>query len=109
MNNDLLLKMYVNGHIEEMLKEFEKHSPREIEKIVDDHIIKWIESNKSNDNGEFNAYDYFRDSMKKQQWWRFKELLSSERTRQFIINKAKEQGDDALTDEDWADLRATDY
>jgi hypothetical protein len=47
--------------------------------------------------------------MKKNQWWRFKDLISSERTRKMIVEKAKENGDEALTDEDWADLRAADF
>lgn len=114
MNDDLLLNLYINGDIEKMLSEFESNSPREIMNFVTNHIIKWIEDNKSNEisiraTDEYNAYDFFRDSMKKNQWWRFKDLISSNRTRKMIIEKAQKYGDDALTDEDLADLRATDF
>jgi hypothetical protein len=114
MNNNLLLDLYVNGDIEKMLSEFKNNSPREIMNFITDYIIKWIEENKitemrSRASEEYNAYDYFRDSMKKNQWWRFKDLISSERTRKMIVEKAKENGDETLTDEDWADLRAADF
>ena len=107
---DKLLELFVSGEYDIFLEELEKMPTHKIDAFIIHHLSEWIEENKADKfSDEYGVEDYLYDCFSKKQWSKFQYLQSQERTRQFIINKAKEQGDDALTDEDWADLRATDF
>ena len=94
-----------------MLSAMNSMPTRKIYKFIYNYAFPWIEKNKRDilDPDKYDTADYFRDGMNAEQYKKFRFLISSERTKNMIIEKAKKHGDEALTDEDWADLRATDF
>lgn len=104
-----LLRLYVDGNIEGMLTEMENYSPRDLLKFWG-VWLSWIEKNLDLSQYEDNdPMEHLHDTLTKEQWDKLNYLNSSERTKKLINEKAEKHGDEALTNEDWADLRATDF
>ena len=107
--NEKLLQLYTGGQVDEMLTEMENYLPRDLLKFWG-VLLSWIEKNIDLNHYEDNdPMEYLHATFTEEQWKKLHYLNSSERTEKMIKEKAEKYGEEALTDEDWFDLRATDF
>lgn len=92
-----MYKLYESGKIDELIDELEKLPPRYVNKF-----LEYIRKKGHTDWEEA----IFPGRMTKEQYNRFRYLMSSERTVRYFTTLAN---DDAMTDQDWEDLRAADH
>jgi hypothetical protein len=94
-----LTKLYETKQFEQYVKYLEEKSdPREASKLW----INWCNDRLGNNESDWDAYF---DSFTEEQCSRLNHLCDSEKLHNYLMSKPE----DKLTDEDWADLRASDF
>lgn len=95
-----LSRLYEEKKYKAMIQMLESLEPRTFRKV-------WVEFvNEQYEHHNIDVYDVLIDDLSKDEWEKLKWLDSSEREKEYLINRAKKQ---ELTEQEISDLKSCDF